>query len=157
MKPLEAAQNLEIVLSLTKDGQPLPPSLRTWLCGALAGRLQDHTKSIDQRLGLRNRSGGRLHATSHLPALHLAILGLAGDSGTIAERSRKLAARIAKHRRIPDPTLTEIEKEHGRIPGTARQLARILSGQTEALRQGKLKQRDVSLPWLAAPYTHEPH
>lgn len=155
MKPLEAAQNLEIVLSLTKDGRPLPPSLRTWLCGALEGRLQDHTKSIDRRLGLSSRTGGRLHACSHLPALHLAILGLAGDAGTIADRSRKLAARIAKHRRIPEQKLTGIEKEHGRIPGTARQLARILSGKTEALRQGNLKQRDVSLPWPAAPYTHE--
>lgn len=157
MKPLEAAQNLQVVLSLTEAGQPLPPSLRAWLCGALAGRLKDHEKSIDQRLGLRNRSGGRLHATTHLPALHRAILGIAGDVGTVAERARKLAARIARHRRTPDATLTEIERAHGRIPGTDRQLARILSGDTEALRQGNLQRCDMSFPNSAAPYMHAPN
>lgn len=152
MKPLEAAQNLKMVMSLTNAGQPLPPSLRAWLCGAVAGRLKDHTKSLDQRLGLASRGGGRLHATSPLPERDRAILGLAVDGETIAARARQLAARVAIHRRKPDPDLTAIERQHGRIPGTERQLARILSGQTEALRQGNLIRRDMSLPWSTAPY-----
>lgn len=135
MKPLESVQNLKLVRELAMRGEPWPPTLRFWFCYAADQWLKDPSRSLDQRLGLRSRNGGRLHATSKLPQLHDAIRRLAGDVGTPDERSRSLAVRIARHHCESDTELALIERQFGRIPRSGRQLARILSGQTEASRQ----------------------
>lgn len=135
MKPLESVQNLKIVRELVMRGEAWPPYLRVWFCGALDQRLKNPSHSLDQRLGLRSRSGGRLHAMSKLPQLHAAIRRVAGDVGTPAERSRLLATRVARHHCESDAELAVIERQFGRIPRSSRQLANILAGRTEASRQ----------------------
>ncbi len=152
-KPLAAAQQLQIVTQQIAAGQPLAPSLRHWLCAAFRARLADPSRTIDQLLGVASRAGGRLHAASRLPELHRAINELAQGEEPPSRRAETLAARIQNHRLIPEPGLTEIERQCGRMPGTARQLRKILSGQTEALRQaddGNLKLLGTApAPWCA--------
>lgn len=133
-KPLEAVQNLKIIRELIMRNQPWPPSLKIWFCSAVDQRLKNPYRSLDQRLGLRSRSGGRLDATSTLPQLHTEIRRLSGTTGTPAERARKLAARVAGHRRDSDRELALIEVKFGRIPASSRQLDRIISRRTEASR-----------------------
>jgi hypothetical protein len=135
MKPLEAVQNLSLIRQLTMQGSVMPPFLRVWFCGAIDQRLRNSDHSLDQLLGLSSRKGGRLHANSKLPQLHNAIQSLAVEGDTIGERARHLAERVARHHRVPDNELTQIERQFGRIPGTQRQLTRILAGQTESIRQ----------------------
>lgn len=135
MKPLESVQNLKIARELVMRGEAWPPTLRIWFCDALDQWLKCPSHTLDQRLGLRSRSGGRLHATSKLPQLHAAIRRVAGDVGIPAERARSLAARVARHHCKSDAELALIERQFGRIPRSGRQLARILAGGTEASRQ----------------------
>jgi len=158
VKPLEAAQNLTIARSLIMRGEPLQPSLRAWLCGAIDQRLADPSLSIDQRLGLSSRSGGRLHAASKLPQRDKAIADLSGGADLPTHRAAALALRVKAHRLMPDPALTAIERQLGRIPSTPRQLLRILLGQTEASKHRpnkNLKAVDVSLVAAPAPLGHD--
>lgn len=158
MKPLEAAQNLTIARALIMRGEPLQPSLRAWLCGAIDQRLADPSKSIDQRLGLSSRSGGRLHAASKLPQRDRAIRDLANGTSQPTPRAEALALRVQAHRLVPDAALTAIERHLGRIPSTPRQLLRILLGQTEASKHRpdrNLKAVDISLVTAPAPLGHD--
>ncbi len=158
MKPLEAAQNLTIARSLIMRGEPLQPSLRAWLCGAIDQRLADPSLSIDQRLSLSSRLGGRLHAASTLPQRDKAIADLAGGADLPTHRAAALALRVQAHRIVPDPALTAIERNLGRIPSTPRQLLRILLGQTEASKHRpdrNLKLVDMSLLATPAPLGHD--
>lgn len=141
MKPLEAAHNLTIVKDLIATGQPLPPSLRRWFCGAIERRQKDpHGKNLEQLLGLCNRSGGRLSAHSKTHMLHDAIRNLDLGSGTVTARAKALSDRVLSHHWTPEPELAEIESRYGRIPETPRQLIRILGGKTEATRVHQLLQ-----------------
>lgn len=134
MKPLEAASDLRHACSLLMSGHPLPPSMRSWLVGAMRRRLAEPNANLDRLLGLRSRAGGRLHAASKLPARDRAIRALAGTHGTLAERVAALVERLRQHRQLPDPQLLLIEQELGRIPRSQRQLQRILAGHTSASR-----------------------
>lgn len=154
MKPLQALANLLAVRAAIMTGAALPPSVKIWFSSGIDKRLRNPHESLDHQLGLRNRSGGRLHATSKLPALHQALRKLEPTNATTAERARLLAARVAAHRITPDAALASIERLYGRIPGSQRQLERILSGQTEGLRQ--LIHSDMSSPdfvKLSNPHT----
>lgn len=134
MKPIAARSRLQEVAAILAAGQPLPPMLRGWLVLALRKRLSDPGADLDRLLGLRSRAGGRLHAFSGLPARDQALRELIGDEGLIAERARRLLARVRAHRRIPEPALAAIEIAHGRIPASLAQLQRILAGRTVASR-----------------------
>jgi hypothetical protein len=139
MKPLEAAGRLREVAAILAAGLPLPPTLRAWLLLGIHQRLSDPEASLDQTLGLRSRSGGRLHALSHHPARDAAVRALMAEAlGTVADQARALSARIKAHRRRPDPALVEIEARHGRLPASAPQLDRILRGNTAASLYRKL-------------------
>jgi hypothetical protein len=132
MRPLDAAADLKLVRALIMSGTPLAPSLRIWICAAIDHRLKNPASDLDHLLGLRSRAGGRLHAASTLPGLHRAIAALHPTGQNIHQQASSLAARITGHRRAPDPTLMDIERRFGRLPGSPRQLARILAGQTES-------------------------
>ena len=132
MKPIEARENLKIIRKSIMVGAPLAPSLRSWVCTAIDRRLEDPASALDHLLGLRSRAGGRLHAASNLPGKHRAIQALHPPGQNTRQQASSLAARIASHRRSPDPALVDIERRWGRIPGSPRQLARILAGQSEA-------------------------
>ena len=137
MKPLFAAQRLQICAQHIARGEPLSPSLRHWMCSAIAERMESPPRTLDQLLGISSRSGGRLHAGSKLPKMHHAICQLAvACEGTPSHRAALLARRIEAYRRTPDPDLAAIESHWGRMPGTPRQLQKILAGKTEAVRQG---------------------
>ena len=159
MKPIEAAQNLTIARMLIMRGEPLQPSLRAWLCCAIDKRLTDPSLSLDQRLGLASRAGGRLHAASTLPQRDRAIQDLAGGtSGPPWQIAKALALRVQAHRRTPDPALATIERQFGRIPATQRQLMNILQGQTEASKpryHRNLKTVDISLGPESAPLGYD--
>ena len=111
MKPLDARARLAECARILAAGQPLPPILRAWMVRALHSRVQDATSDLDRLLDLRSRAGGRQHAFSPLPA-----------------RDRMKAYRAG----ADDPELSRIEREHGRLPSSRRQLHRILAGQTAA-------------------------
>jgi len=148
MKPLEAAQDLEIAAKLILTGEPLPPILRRWLTGAITQRLAQPGRSLDQRLGLSSRDGGRLHSASKLPQRDEAIRDLASGPGLVSHRAEALALRVQAHRRVLDPALVALERHLGRMPSTARQLLRILRSQTAASDsryQRNLKSCDVSI------------
>jgi len=158
MKPLEAAIDLKLARELIARGEPLPPSMRTWLCAAICQRLTDPSKSLDQRLSLASRSGGRLHGASTLPARDQAIRALSDGPGLPTHRAEALALRIRAHRREPDRVLTALEKALGRIPGTGRQLLKIIQRQTAASDsryQRNLKSLDISAPAKAEQSGHE--
>ena len=132
MKPIEAVENIKLARKLIMSGAPLAPGLRIWICSAFDRRLEDPESTLDHLLGLRSRAGGRLHAASTLPGLHRAIAALRPPGQNIRQQASSLAARIASHRRAPDPTLADIERRFGRLPGSPRQLARVLAGQSES-------------------------
>lgn len=139
MKPIEAAGRLREVAAILAAGHPLPPSLRAWLLLGIHRRLTDPEASLDHTLGLRSRSGGRLHALSRLPDRDAAIRALMADApGTVADQARALSARIKGHHQHPDPALAEIEARHGRLPASVPQLDRILRGNTAASLYRKL-------------------
>lgn len=128
----EAMANLSHVCELLEAGQPVPPGLAHWFVrGAHAWRRAGGGTSLDHHLGLRQREG-RLHARSKLPARDEAIRALVGTRGSVAERARRLQARVQAHRKNADPELAQIERRHGRVPGSVEQLQRILSGRTVA-------------------------
>jgi hypothetical protein len=133
MKPLEAADRLKEVAAILAAGAPLPPTLRAWLLLGIHRRLSDPAASLEQTLGLRSRSGGRLRALSPLPERDAAVRALMEESpGAIAEKARALSDRVKAHRQHPDPALVEMEARHGRLPASAPQLDRILRGNTAA-------------------------
>lgn len=127
MKPIEARTWLQQATQMVLAGQPLPPALRAWLGHALRRRVEDPHSSLDGLLGLRSRRGGRLHAFSPLPARDQALAALAAGAGAEA-----LRARILAHCQVPDAALAEIERTHGRLPRSLRQLQRIVAGHTVA-------------------------
>lgn len=134
MKPVAARLRLQEVAGIIAAGQPLPPILRAWLVLALRKRLAEPGADLDRLLGLRSRTGGRLHAFSGLPERDRALRELAGEKGSIADRAGRLLVRVQAHRRVPDPELVALEVAHGRIPASLAQLQRILAERTVASR-----------------------
>lgn len=128
MKPLEARTRLAECAQILAAGQPLPPMLRAWMVRALLRRIHDPAADLDRLLELRSRAGGRLHAFSPLPARDRALQAIAGEAGADALHARLTAYRAG----AADPELSRIEREHGRLPSSRRQLHRILRGQTAA-------------------------
>ena len=145
MKPLEAAEKLALARTLIMRAEPLPPSLRCWLCGAFDHRLADPSQTLDKRLGLSSRAGGRLHAASKIPALHAAIRALAAGVAPVSKRAAALCERLQKHRTQPEPEISEIERKFGRIPRSHRQLVNIIAGKSVASKPGNLKTVDVAI------------
>lgn len=133
--PFEARLMLEQAARLLKAGEPLPPSFRKWLVGAIEARLAQPRSSLDRLLQLRSRSGGAIHAASRLPARDLALHKLMAKMAADGNPAEALARRVQAHRRTCDPELERFEARFGRIPG-ARQLRRILAGQTVASQLG---------------------
>ena len=130
MKPIEARRRLYECARIMGAGEPLPPILRGWLTKAFVTRTRSANADLDRLLGLRSRSGGRLHAFSRLPERDAAIRSLAGDAGPNAFFARVEEWRAGGH----DPDLSAVARDFGPIPSSLRQIARILAGDTAAAR-----------------------
>ena len=125
-KPIEARSALESACDLLARGEPLPPSLRAWMLGALRERLSDPSGDLDRLLGLRSRRGGRLHAFAGQPGRDADLRELARGRGF--KYARELHALIVSHRIEPDPDLTQIEQRHRcPLPRSLSQVSRIVS------------------------------
>jgi len=140
MKPLEAASDLRLVRDLLTKGAPLPPSLRVWLANAIDARLTSSDRSLDQLLAISSRAGGRLTAASKLPGRNEAIRRLAQQTGKNShhQQARAVAAKVRNHRILADRELAEIERQYGRLPGSGRNIQRILAEGREAIGQDDL-------------------
>lgn len=128
MKPIEARRRLHECARIIAAGEPLPPILRGWLTSAMVMRTRSATADLDRLLGLRSRSGGRLHAFSKLPDRDAAIRELAGDTGPHVFFARLVAWRAGGN----DPALAALARDLGPLPSSLRQIRRILAGDTAA-------------------------
>jgi len=133
-KPIEARSALEAACDLLARGEPLPPSLRAWILGAMRERLSDQKADLDRLLGLRSRRGGRLHAFAGQPGRDAALLDLVQRRGF--KYARELHALIVAHREAPDPELHQIEQQHRcPLPRSLSQVSRILGKRAESGRR----------------------
>lgn len=134
MKPPEAMERLKQVEKLVAACQPLPPDLRAWFLQGIRKFRLDPTTSLERNLGLRSRSGGRLHCGSTLPLRDRAIQDISGSAGTVKQRAEAMQERVQAHRKHSDPELLEIERSFGPIPNSLSQLQRIIGRKTVACR-----------------------
>ncbi len=154
MKPLEAASDLRLVRDLLTKGKPLPPSLRVWLSAAIDARLTSSERSLDQLLSVASRAGGRLTAASKLPGRNAEIKRLAQQPrlSSYHQQAFALAARVRNHRLVADRELAEIERQYGRLPGSARNIQRILA---EGRAIGHDNSIDLSNVWNPRALGHD--
>lgn len=127
--PKEALADLQQCAALIGAGQPIPPTLRGWLCRAMRTKITNPSKPLDSLLGLRSRRGGRLHAASRLPQRDAGLCQLAD---TLPGDQKTRAAELLRRLKAGDADMLELEKRTCRIPRSTRQLVRIIGRQTVA-------------------------
>lgn len=142
--PLDAVR---ITLDHLERGSPVPPAAASVIAKALRLYLDGHA-DITGNLGLRPRRGGRYEAPLALERRQARDEGIRRvydlQDGTKTARAVKVAELLRTPPQAGQVTeadvfayLLELHREHGgELPTSARQVMRVIDGDTEAARKG---------------------
>lgn len=135
-----------MTLNHLEHGTPVPPAAASVIVKALRLYLQGQT-DITANLGLRPRRGGRYEAPLVLERRQARDKGIRRlydlQDGTKTERAKKVAELLRtppQNNRVTEADvfayLMELHREHGgELPTSARQVMRVIDGDTEAARK----------------------